>query len=108
MMTCFFSFTRAENPTLMNPLQPCCEGVSMEYSCGSVDEKGEKKYCLCKKPELSFFWEGVHLSQNGWYAVYMMLYSSLSKLWEKTLIFKELCVNSLASISIRPIIILKR
>ncbi|RZB88208.1 GDSL esterase/lipase isoform B [Glycine soja] len=70
----------SENPTLMNPLQPCCEGVSMEYSCGSVDEKGEKKYCLCKKPELSFFWEGVHLSQNGWYAVYMMLYSSLSKL----------------------------
>ncbi|RDY09361.1 GDSL esterase/lipase, partial [Mucuna pruriens] len=55
----------SENPRLMNPLQPCCEGVGIEYSCGNVDEKGEKKYLLCKKPELSFFWEGVHLSQNG-------------------------------------------
>ncbi|XP_068490875.1 GDSL esterase/lipase At5g03610-like isoform X2 [Phaseolus vulgaris] len=68
------------DPTLMNPLQPCCEGVSMEYYCGSVDERGKKKYGLCQKPEVSFFWEGVHLSQNGWYRVYTMLYSSLLNL----------------------------
>jgi len=70
----------SEEPTLMKPLQPCCEGVSTEYYCGSVDERGEKKYGLCEKPEFSFFWEGVHLSQNGWYRVYTMLYSSLLNL----------------------------
>ncbi|XP_027364655.1 GDSL esterase/lipase At5g03610-like [Abrus precatorius] len=74
---------RAENPTLMNPLQPCCEGVSLEHSCGSVDEKGTKKYSLCEKPELSFFWETVHLSQNGWHAIYLILQSSLAKLKEE-------------------------
>ncbi|XP_027937854.1 GDSL esterase/lipase At5g03610-like isoform X2 [Vigna unguiculata] len=71
---------RRSDPTLMNPLKPCCEGLSTEYYCGSVDEKGEKKYGLCEKPEFSFFWEGVHLSHNGWYGVYTMLYSSLRNL----------------------------
>ncbi|BAT94546.1 hypothetical protein VIGAN_08115900 [Vigna angularis var. angularis] len=76
---------RSDDPTLMNPLQPCCEGVSTEYYCGSVDEKGEKKYGLCEKPEFSFFWEGAHLSQNGWYGVYTILYSSLRSLIETKL-----------------------
>ncbi|KAK7279555.1 hypothetical protein RJT34_24608 [Clitoria ternatea] len=75
---------RVENSTLMNPLQPCCEGVSLENYCGNVDEKGAKKYRLCEKPEVSFFWEGVHLSQNGWHAVYMILQSSLRKLKGKS------------------------
>ncbi|KAK7268404.1 hypothetical protein RIF29_21102 [Crotalaria pallida] len=74
---------RAENSTLMNPLQPCCAGVSAEYNCGSVDEIGEKKYIVCEKPELSFFWDTVHLCQNGWYEVSMMLQSSLGQLSEK-------------------------
>ncbi|XP_061374141.1 GDSL esterase/lipase At5g03610-like [Gastrolobium bilobum] len=71
---------RAENSTVTNPLQPCCVGVSEGFHCGSVDEKGEKKYTLCEKPELSFFWDSVHPSQNGWNEVYKMLQSSLPKL----------------------------
>lgn len=66
----------------MNPLQPCCVGVSADYYCGSVDEKGEKKYNICEKPEFSFFWDGVHPSQQGWYQVYKRLQSSLQQLRE--------------------------
>ncbi|KAL3016748.1 hypothetical protein AAZX31_06G233100 [Glycine max] len=61
---------RAEKSTLMNPLQPCCEGNNLEDSCGSVDDEGSKKYSLCENPKLSFFWDTLHPSQNGWFAVY--------------------------------------
>lgn len=64
----------------MNPLQPCCEGEGLKYWCGSVDEKGGKKYSLCEKPEFSLFWDTVHPSQNGWSTVYLMLQSSFSQL----------------------------
>ncbi|KAL5129491.1 GDSL esterase/lipase [Glycine soja] len=56
---------RAEKSTLMNPLQPCCEGNKLEDSCGSVDDEGSKKYSLCENPKLSFFWDTLHPSQNG-------------------------------------------
>ncbi|GLT50924.1 hypothetical protein SLA2020_243790 [Shorea laevis] len=59
----------------MNPLEPCCVG-----SCGSVEKSGAKLYNVCKKPEASFFWDSVHLSQKGWHAVYSALRSSLHKL----------------------------
>ncbi|XP_061374314.1 GDSL esterase/lipase At5g03610-like [Gastrolobium bilobum] len=74
---------RAENSTLMNPLKQCCDGDSLKYSCGSVDDKGEKKYSVCGKPELSFFWDNVHPSQNGWDEVSMLLQSSLGQLTGK-------------------------
>ncbi|KAL5147294.1 GDSL esterase/lipase [Glycine soja] len=61
---------RAEKSTLMNPLQPCCEGNNLEDSCGSVDDEGSKKYSLCENSKLSFFWDTLHPSQNGWFAVY--------------------------------------
>eukprot|EP00256_Glycine_max_P062898 XP_014632534.1 GDSL esterase/lipase At5g03610-like [Glycine max] len=61
---------RAEKSTLMNPLQPRCEGNNLEDSCGSVDDEGSKKYSLCENPKLSFFWDTLHPSQNGWFAVY--------------------------------------
>ncbi|XP_028236881.1 GDSL esterase/lipase At5g03610-like [Glycine soja] len=61
---------RAEKSTLMNPLQPCCEGNNLEDSCGSVDDEGSKKYSLCENPKHSFFWDTLHPSQNGWFAVY--------------------------------------
>ncbi|XP_027367660.1 GDSL esterase/lipase At5g03610-like [Abrus precatorius] len=70
----------AGNSTWMNPLQPCCEGVGLGDSCGKVDDKGEKKYRLCDNPDISFFWDTVHPSQNGWHAVFMILKSSLSQL----------------------------
>ncbi|KAL5733668.1 hypothetical protein ACOSQ2_033360 [Xanthoceras sorbifolium] len=63
---------------LKNPLEPCCVGLD-GYSCGGVDEKGVKKYMVCKNPELSFFWDSVHPAQNGWHAVYSSLNSSLNR-----------------------------
>ncbi|RZB71538.1 GDSL esterase/lipase [Glycine soja] len=71
---------RAEKSTLMNPLQPCCEGNKLEDSCGSVDDEGSKKYSLCENPKLSFFWDTLHPSQNGWFAVYTILQSTLGQL----------------------------
>lgn len=65
----------------INPLKPCCVGVSKEYSCGSVDESGAKKYIVCDKPKLSFFWDTIHPSQNGWHEVYSAIKSSLRQLY---------------------------
>ncbi|KAJ4845778.1 hypothetical protein Tsubulata_051107, partial [Turnera subulata] len=58
----------ADNEEYKDPLKPCCEGVGVNYSCGSVDKNGEKMYKLCKHPELSFFWDPIHPSQNGWHS----------------------------------------
>ncbi|KAI4352939.1 hypothetical protein L6164_007143 [Bauhinia variegata] len=71
---------RAAKPTLMNPLEPCCVGVSKDDFCGSVDEKGAKKYNVCEKPEESFFWDNFHPSQNGWHQVYNAIQTSLQQL----------------------------
>ncbi|KAK4367149.1 hypothetical protein RND71_015029 [Anisodus tanguticus] len=60
------------NSNFENPLKPCCMGTSNEYSCG--DKRGnKKKYMLCKNPELSFFWDVIHPSQQGWFAVFSAL-----------------------------------
>ncbi|XP_062091806.1 GDSL esterase/lipase At5g03610-like [Humulus lupulus] len=72
--------TTAGNLSMESPLKPCCVGISKEYSCGSFDENGAKKYIVCKNPELSFFWDMIHPSQNGWSAVFSGLRSSLHKL----------------------------
>ncbi|KAF8395376.1 hypothetical protein HHK36_019322 [Tetracentron sinense] len=64
-----------------NPLKPCCVGVSSEYSCGSVDESGVKKYTVCENPQLSFFWDTVHPAQQGWLAVYSALQTSLHQIY---------------------------
>ncbi|XAR53490.1 hypothetical protein NMG60_11022063 [Bertholletia excelsa] len=70
----------AENYTY-NPLKPCCEGTERGYACGNVDGKtGAKKYLVCEKPELSFFWDMIHPAQHGWLAVYKALKSSLRHL----------------------------
>ncbi|CAL0299760.1 unnamed protein product [Lupinus luteus] len=74
---------RKENSTIMNPLEPCCALESVGYNCGKVDDKGEKKYTLCEKPELSFFWDNAHPSQNGWYSVFKQLEPSLSQITGK-------------------------
>lgn len=65
-----FFFLHAEDSTLMNPLEPCCKAVGPGCFCGNVDEKGAEKYTVCEKPELSFFWDMGHPSQNGWYQVF--------------------------------------
>ncbi|KAK1570889.1 hypothetical protein Q3G72_008612 [Acer saccharum] len=65
-----------------NPLEPCCVGLDDKYSCGSVDDKGVKKYSVCENPELSFFWDNVHPTQSGWHAVSSSLNSSLHRIYK--------------------------
>ncbi|KAB1221297.1 hypothetical protein CJ030_MR2G005658 [Morella rubra] len=60
----------------VNPLKPCCFGISSEYSCGSEDESGARKYTLCEDPESAFFWDSLHPTQKGWSAVYSALQAS--------------------------------
>ncbi|XP_016456859.1 GDSL esterase/lipase At5g03610-like [Nicotiana tabacum] len=67
------------NSNFEKPLKPCCSGTSSEYSCG--DKKGMRKnYVLCRNPELSFFWDVIHPSQQGWFAVFSALKPSLRSL----------------------------
>lgn len=63
-----------------NPLKPCCVGTSAESSCGTVDEKGAKKYTICEDPESAFFWDNSHPTQQGWRAVNSALQATLHKL----------------------------
>ncbi|KAH0887699.1 hypothetical protein HID58_050128 [Brassica napus] len=53
-------------------------GVSSEYNCGSVDEKGVKKYMICDDPKSAFFWDGSHPTEEGWRSVYSVLHQSLT------------------------------
>lgn len=64
--------------TFQSPLKPCCVGVSSEYFCGSVDEKGVKKYVICDNPKAAFFWDGSHPTEEGWRSVYSVLRESLT------------------------------
>ncbi|CAN8257238.1 unnamed protein product [Cochlearia groenlandica] len=64
--------------TFQSPLKPCCVGVSSEFSCGSVDEKGVKKYVICDDPKSSFFWDRSHPTEEGWRSVYSVLRESLT------------------------------
>eukprot|EP00257_Ricinus_communis_P026762 XP_025014176.1 GDSL esterase/lipase At5g03610 [Ricinus communis] len=68
------------NMDCKNPLRPCCDGVTSQNGCGQVHENGERKYVVCKHPELSFFWDSVHPSQNGWHSVYLSLHPTLREL----------------------------
>jgi len=64
-----------------NPLKPCCLGISSNYSCGSVDESGAKKYTLCEDRQSAFFWDNFHPTQEGWLAVYAALQRTLKQLF---------------------------
>ncbi|KAJ7971527.1 GDSL esterase/lipase family [Quillaja saponaria] len=64
---------KAESSKFQALYKPCCIGVSREYSCGSIDENGVKKYFVCDHPEATFFWDSVHPTQEGWNAVYHQL-----------------------------------
>ncbi|CAL0299768.1 unnamed protein product [Lupinus luteus] len=72
--------SRQENSTLVNPLEPCCVPLKGEYECGKLDKNGKKKYTLCKNPELPFFWDIVHPTQNGWSSIFKKLEPSLSQI----------------------------
>lgn len=76
----FIYFFYSGSSKFENPLKPCCMGISSEYSCGSVDESGAKKYTICDDPESAFFWDTVHPTQQGWNAVYSALQGTLQQL----------------------------
>ncbi|KAL7195844.1 hypothetical protein ACSBR1_035973 [Camellia fascicularis] len=59
------------------PLKPCCLGISSEYSCGDIDDKGEKLYTVCENPENAFFWDMYHPTQAGWHEAFLALNSPL-------------------------------
>lgn len=75
----YSAFISALNRT-GNSSRPCCVGVGNGNSCGSVGNKGEKKYRVCNKPNSTFFWDTVHPALHGWEAVYSLLQSSLRQL----------------------------
>ncbi|KAL4357695.1 GDSL esterase/lipase At5g03610 [Arachis hypogaea] len=66
------------NSSLMNPLEECCV-ANMGHECGDVDEKGAKQYKVCQNPNLAFFWDTVHPSQNGWNAIFTLLQPSIAQ-----------------------------
>ncbi|KAL9228067.1 hypothetical protein vseg_003683 [Gypsophila vaccaria] len=55
-----------EKSIFNNPLVPCCTGINSTFFCGLVDNKGNKMYTLCSKPESYFFWDSAHPTQAGW------------------------------------------
>ncbi|XP_010248424.1 PREDICTED: GDSL esterase/lipase At5g03610-like [Nelumbo nucifera] len=65
-----------------NPLKPCCIGIGVSYSCGSIDESKVKKYTICNNTETAFFWDLFHPTQEGWNVVLRSaLQSSLHSLY---------------------------
>lgn len=64
-----------------NILKPCCEAMSDDYSCGSVDWNDQKKYSLCSNPEEAFYWDSEHPTQATWNSVYDFLKPSLKTMF---------------------------
>lgn len=73
------NFVEAGSTRFETPLKPCCMGISNKYSCGSMNEKGEKMYTVCNDPKSAFFWDTVHPTEAGWHAVYTSLKSTLTQ-----------------------------
>ncbi|KAF8085930.1 hypothetical protein N665_0642s0026 [Sinapis alba] len=61
----------------VNPLKPCCVGITSNDACSNVDEKGEKRYTVCEDPKTSFFWDVFHPTEEGWRSVYSVLRENL-------------------------------
>ncbi|CAN1139804.1 GDSL esterase/lipase At5g03610 [Linum perenne] len=61
-----------------NPLKPCLSLEHGEYACNSDGSR----YRVCKHPELSFFFDCNHPSQNGWYSIFLALRHSLYQLYD--------------------------
>lgn len=67
---------KTENPVL----RPCCVGSGKGHSCGSVSNLGRNNYVVCENPKMSFFWDEIHLTQEGWFAVFSAIKPSLQNL----------------------------
>lgn len=86
LYTAFFSIfqerenNQGNNSKFDNTMKSCCTGISENYTCGSVDEKGNKMYKVCQNPESFFFWDEVHPTQAGWEALSLALQANLEEL----------------------------
>ncbi|EOA26392.1 hypothetical protein CARUB_v10023515mg [Capsella rubella] len=58
--------------TFLEPLKACCP-TKRGKSCGDVGLNGEKLYSLCKDPKSFFFWDNVHITDQGWRSVFSLL-----------------------------------
>ncbi|KAK4783995.1 hypothetical protein SAY86_018363 [Trapa natans] len=79
LYTSFMSVLNSTDSTFVDPLKPCCVGVSSRFNCGTVDADGTKKYTVCEAPESAFFWDMAHPTQAGWRAVYTSLSAALEQ-----------------------------
>ncbi|ESQ49074.1 hypothetical protein EUTSA_v10022090mg, partial [Eutrema salsugineum] len=61
----------------VDPLKPCCVGVTSNYTCSNVDKNGVRKYTICQDPKTSFFWDVFHPTEEGWRSVYSLLRENL-------------------------------
>ncbi|VVB02316.1 unnamed protein product [Arabis nemorensis] len=59
--------------TFSEPLKACCVGTKPGNSCGTVGKRGEKLFSLCKDPSSFFFWDDVHVSDQGWRSIFSVL-----------------------------------
>ncbi|CAH2059096.1 unnamed protein product [Thlaspi arvense] len=55
------------------PLKACCVGLKRGNTCGDVGKNGEKLFSLCKDPKSFFFWDNVHITDQGWRSVFSLL-----------------------------------
>lgn len=55
---------------LKHVMRPCCEGNTVDLSCGLVDEKGDAVYTVCSNPEDYFYFDSEHPTQAAWSAVF--------------------------------------
>ncbi|CAL1373376.1 unnamed protein product [Linum trigynum] len=64
-----------------NPLKPCLTQEHGKYPCG-VSHGKNSQVRVCKHPELAFFWDCSHPTQNGWYEIYLALQHSLYQFYD--------------------------
>lgn len=55
-----------------DPLKACCV-TKRGTSCGDISLSGKKLYSLCKDPKSFFFWDNVHITDQGWRSVFSLL-----------------------------------
>ncbi|CAL9235741.1 unnamed protein product [Arabidopsis halleri] len=58
--------------TFPDPLKACC-ATKRGTSCGDISPSGKKLYTLCEDPKSFFFWDNVHITDQGWRSVFSLL-----------------------------------
>ncbi|AEC09233.1 GDSL esterase/lipase [Arabidopsis thaliana] len=58
--------------TFPDPFKACCATKRGTF-CGDRSLSGKKLYTLCDDPKSFFFWDNVHISDQGWRSVFSLL-----------------------------------